>query len=134
MTRFSGSGGSGFKERALSEMDAEFKEIMTASACILRGRESIAHGVQRVTNLRDEFFRLSFPKPESLGKAATFDNQLLVGKMIIVSALKREESRGAHYRDDYPDRDDGRFMVNIGVKKGEAGQMSLEEVPAGNLS
>ena len=33
-------------------------------------------------------------------------NLLTVARLIARAALRREESRGAHYRDDYPERDD----------------------------
>jgi L-aspartate oxidase len=36
-------------------------------------------------------------------------NLLAVGQMIVASALAREESRGAHYRNDFPKRDDKQF-------------------------
>jgi L-aspartate oxidase len=36
-------------------------------------------------------------------------NLQAVGEMIVTSALAREESRGAHYRNDFPKRDDAQF-------------------------
>jgi len=37
-------------------------------------------------------------------------NLHVIGELIVRSALAREESRGAHYRNDFPQRDDGRFL------------------------
>jgi succinate dehydrogenase / fumarate reductase flavoprotein subunit len=39
----------------------------------------------------------------------------LLARAMLKSALAREESRGAHYRSDFPDRDDARFRANSAV-------------------
>ena len=134
VARFQGSGGYGSPKKALSDLETRFKEIMRTSAGIIRTRESIERGLQGITDLKNEFIRLSLPKPEFWWRTATFNNQLLVGEMILRSASKREESRGAHCRDDFPDRDDQRFRVNICVKRSDAGQMSLTEAPSSGLA
>jgi len=42
-----------------------------------------------------------------------FRNMVTVGKLLVESALLRTESRGAHYRSDFPDKDDGRWLKHI---------------------
>ena len=44
-----------------------------------------------------------------------------VAEAIVAGALAREESRGAHYREDFPKRDDGRFLVHTLAWKGVGG-------------
>lgn len=44
-------------------------------------------------------------------------NMLLVGRLMIESALRRTESRGAHYREDYPMRDDVNWAAHIVHKR-----------------
>jgi len=53
--------------------------------------------------------------PHSAVVARTLDavesrNMLEVGRLIVASALQRRESRGLHYRSDYPGPDDVRFL------------------------
>ena len=44
-------------------------------------------------------------------------NLVCLAEVIIRAALMREESRSAHYRTDFPNRDDKRWLKNIVVKK-----------------
>lgn len=45
-----------------------------------------------------------------LTEALELQNLLIVGEMIMTSALSRQESRGAHFREDFPDRNDAEFL------------------------
>jgi len=47
-----------------------------------------------------------------LQEAMELGHMLEYSKFIVVGALKREESRGGHYREDFPTRDDEKFMVH----------------------
>jgi succinate dehydrogenase/fumarate reductase flavoprotein subunit len=55
-------------------------------------------------------------------------NMLLVSEMVCRAALLRTESRGSHYRSDYPEEDNNDWLKNIVLHKGESG-MRLEAVP-----
>jgi succinate dehydrogenase/fumarate reductase flavoprotein subunit len=53
---------------------------------------------------------------------------LLVGEMVCRSAIERTESRGAHFRSDYPQENDDSWLVNIQIRKAASG-LVLERVP-----
>ena len=55
-------------------------------------------------------------------------NMILSAEMRLRSALFRTESRGNHYREDYPDRDDGNWLCWTKIQ-GRDGDMVLEKVP-----
>jgi L-aspartate oxidase len=64
-------------------------------------------GLKRAILRLDEIAaRVSDPQTRRAHEA---QNLHLAGLLVARSALKREESRGAHYRTDFPDHDDARF-------------------------
>jgi succinate dehydrogenase / fumarate reductase flavoprotein subunit len=56
-------------------------------------------------------------------------NLLTVSEAITRSAIERRESRGAQFREDYPDKDDALGKVNIVVRKGADGRMEVRREP-----
>ncbi len=54
---------------------------------------------------------------------------MIVSEAIARSALERTESRGAHFRDDFPAKDEALGKVRMVVKKGADGRMALTRVP-----
>jgi succinate dehydrogenase / fumarate reductase flavoprotein subunit len=56
-------------------------------------------------------------------------NLLVVSEAITLSALSRQESRGGHFREDYPDRNPKYGTFTIVVKRGSDGSMQVSNVP-----
>jgi succinate dehydrogenase / fumarate reductase flavoprotein subunit len=61
--------------------------------------------------------------------ALDLQNLLTVSEAITRSAIERRESRGGHFREDYPEKDDAFGTFNIVVRKGRHGNMELARVP-----
>jgi succinate dehydrogenase / fumarate reductase, flavoprotein subunit len=61
--------------------------------------------------------------------ALDLHNLLTVSEAITRSALERRESRGGHFREDYPDKDPAYGGINIVVRKASDGAMSVSRTP-----
>src|SRR5262245_47781222 len=65
--------------------------------------------------------------------ALDLDNLMIVSEAIARSALDRKESRGAHFRDDYPDKEPAAGKVNSVIRRGPGGEMQLRRDPLPDL-
>jgi succinate dehydrogenase / fumarate reductase flavoprotein subunit len=61
--------------------------------------------------------------------ALDLPNLLAVSEAIARAAIERKESRGGHFRDDYPDKDPAFGKFNIVIRKGADGRMQLTREP-----
>ncbi len=92
---------------------AELGELYYRYLTIVRHEEGLQRVLARIDELRDKFW-----SKDNYRRHITLANALIVGEMIAKSALIRRESRGTHYRDDYPDSDP-RYLDNTVVKRGD---------------
>jgi succinate dehydrogenase / fumarate reductase, flavoprotein subunit len=106
----------------------ELQKLMMQNAGIVREQIRLQDGLKRILELKNEFYSNKHDLKES-NIADDNDNienivltlqvksSLIVCEAIIRSALMRGESRGAHYRSDFPKLDDERWKVNIYCRK-----------------
>jgi succinate dehydrogenase / fumarate reductase, flavoprotein subunit len=102
----------------------EIQELMNQNAGIIRDETRLQHGLRRILELKKEFyskdnilkeFKIEDDEGNSENVALTWEvkSSLVVCEAIIRSALMRQESRGAHYRSDFPNLHDEKWNVNI---------------------
>ena len=93
----------------------EMQETMMAKVGVYRNEKPMAEAVDEVQKLRDKYHDV---RTEDTAKAFNSDilgileleNLLDLSLITAASALNRQESRGAHSREDYPDRDDPNWL------------------------
>ena len=102
------------------------KEVMWYKAGIVRNRIDLEAALDGIEELRS--VNPSIRKGGDLIKYLEFRNMLLLSEMVCKAALMRTESRGSHYRSDFPDEDNANWIKNIVIRKGDRG-MKLEGVP-----
>jgi L-aspartate oxidase len=92
---------------AINAIVEESRETMARDVGILRSEASLARAGETLAGLDTRLARLeSADEPLLFEPAVRFGearNLLLVSRLVCLAAAGREESRGAHYRDDFPD-------------------------------
>jgi len=61
--------------------------------------------------------------------ALDLDNLLTISEIVAIAGMERKESRGAHFRDDYPDKSAEWGKYNLKITKGPDGKPSVERMP-----
>jgi L-aspartate oxidase len=93
--RLAGSGIAAIDGPGDAELTAAVRRLMWEKVGVVRDESSLASAV-------DELQRLASRHPQAAGEAR---NLLGIGRLVAAAALERRESRGGHYRSDYPAAD-----------------------------
>jgi succinate dehydrogenase / fumarate reductase flavoprotein subunit len=105
------------------------QEMMQELVGIVRQEQEMLQALDRIQQLkaRSERVGVGGNREYNSGWHTAIDlhNLLTVSEIVTRAALERKESRGAHFRDDYPAKDDNFGHFNIVVRKGVDGQMQL---------
>lgn len=111
----------------------ELKVLMWEQVGLVRHAAALETAQKSLTELCDRAARVRVHGNLRLNAEwqewLNLDSVLTVSRMIAASALARQESRGSHYRSDYPDADDDKGLCNVYVQRdGEAMRLWQEPV------
>jgi len=107
----------------------EIQELMKQNAGIVREQTRLQNGLKRILDMKDEFYSNKdnikikefeiddYNNCEDVVLSWQVKSSLIACEAIIRSALMRQESRGAHYRSDFPKLDDEKWKINIYCRK-----------------
>jgi succinate dehydrogenase/fumarate reductase flavoprotein subunit len=93
-----------------------------------RSKDRLEEGLSKIKAVQDRLPELYAKDGHGLGKCHEAKAMALCAEMTFRAALMRTESRGWHYREDYPERDDKNWLKWIIVKQ-EGGKMVLSTEP-----
>jgi succinate dehydrogenase / fumarate reductase, flavoprotein subunit len=100
----------------------EIQGLMQANAGIVREASKLQKGLKRILELKKEFYSKDniilkkFKIDQNIVRTWEVKSALVICEAVIKSALMRQESRGAHYRADFPETDK-KWKVNIHCRK-----------------
>jgi succinate dehydrogenase / fumarate reductase flavoprotein subunit len=110
------------------------QRTMQADAAVFRTGETLAEGVKKIRDIHASFADVRVSDRSLVWNSdliETFELDNLLGQALatIVSAENRTESRGAHAREDFPDRNDGEWMKHSLCSVGDDGSTNIEYRP-----
>ncbi len=98
---------------------------------MFRSRESLEQQLKNIDNLLERYKSIRIDDKSNiyntdLQEALELGHMLEFSKFIVIGALNREESRGGHYREDGPQRDDSRFLKHTYAYMDKDNKISIE--------
>jgi succinate dehydrogenase / fumarate reductase flavoprotein subunit len=115
------------------QVQHELQDFMQDLVGIVRQESEMQQALVRIAALRERAKHVSVAGNREYNPgwhtALDLDNLLTVSEAIALSAIERKESRGGHFRDDYPDKDAEYAKFNLVTRLGSGGAMELERVP-----
>jgi len=116
------------------EVRQEIQQIMMDNALALRDEATLTRALKQLEAIREEKLpRLALSNHTrnynvEWMNALEVEFMVDVSEMITRAALTRQESRGAHYRSDFPSEDNEHWLTNLIIRK-EGSQMKIERKP-----
>jgi succinate dehydrogenase / fumarate reductase flavoprotein subunit len=115
------------------QVQEDLQEVMQDKVNIVRAQHEMEQALDEIQRLKVRAARASVRGNREYNPgwhtALDLENLLTVSEAITRCALERKESRGGHFRDDYPQKDPAFATFNLVVKKGEDGEMVLAREP-----
>jgi succinate dehydrogenase/fumarate reductase flavoprotein subunit len=105
------------------------KETMWNKAGIVRHGKGLQDALDQIESLKSAEGRARIKNYCDLMRYLEYRNMLLISEMVCRAAMMREESRGAHYRMDFPRENNARWLKNIVIYPDQE-EMRPETVPA----
>ena len=108
----------------------ELQQMMQKLVGIVRQDGEMREALDKLRDLRARAKKVGVPGNREYNPgwhtALDLENLINVSEAIALAAIERKESRGGHFRDDYPDKDAQFAKFNLVVRKGADGSMQLE--------
>jgi succinate dehydrogenase / fumarate reductase flavoprotein subunit len=120
--------------RRVAELRTELGETMDRYCAVFREAEGLNTALEVVRRLKEEYGNVAIDDRGSIFNqdvlgALELGYMLDTAETTLVAAIHRTESRGAHFRVDYPERNDAEWLKHIDVTLGSDGQPHISYSP-----
>ena len=99
----------------------ELGDLMTEHVTVTRINKNLQAAHAKIQTLEDRYKKINLSdrtrwSNQTLNFARELENMLVLSRVITLGALARNESRGAHYKPEFPDRDDANWLKTTRAK------------------
>jgi succinate dehydrogenase / fumarate reductase flavoprotein subunit len=118
-------------DERVAPLREELQQSMTFDAGVFRTKETLLQQKQKLKEFRNRYKNIRIDDKSKiyntdLQEAIELGHMIDFSAFIVEGALAREESRGAHYREDFPTRDDEKFLKHTFGYMDSEGEIRLE--------
>ena len=115
------------------QVEHDLQAMMQELVGIVRREEEMRRALESLKTLKERAAKVSVTGNREYNPgwhtALDIQNLLTVSEIIARAALERKESRGGHFRDDFPEKDPSYGKFNIVIKRGSSGEMQVTREP-----
>ena len=116
----------------VGEIMAGMQEVMMEKVSVFRMESPMTEALEKIKELKERYQMVSLQDKGScfnrdLLDALELGHMLDLAEVITMGALYRQESRGAHFREDFPERNDATYLVHTLVRFTDKGPQILEK-------
>src|SRR6185369_3818838 len=115
------------------QVEHDLQAMMQDLVGIVRREEEMRRALDGLKTLRERSRKVSVTGNREYNPgwhtALDLQNLITVSEIVARAALERKESRGGHFRDDFPEKDPAYGKFNILVKRGSNGEMQVIREP-----
>jgi succinate dehydrogenase/fumarate reductase flavoprotein subunit len=96
---------------------------------VVRHAAPLQQALETIRTLAAQALTCGGDRPATVVRCLELDNLCLTAEAIALAALTRQESRGTHYREDFPDKDDTAWHCNLLVRQHRDGSLQAHPSP-----
>jgi succinate dehydrogenase / fumarate reductase flavoprotein subunit len=115
------------------QVEHDLQTMMQELVGIVRREEEMRRALDGLRNLKERARKVSVTGNREYNPgwhtALDLQNLLTVSEIVARAALERKESRGGHFRDDFPEKDPSYGKFNIVIRRGQDGEMQVMREP-----